>query len=775
MTSGYAPISIAQQGDGGYTIQNELFYIHSDSISVRISGEDLTGFNFEQLSQVPYCLGNVSGVIHTDVSRSSNIELRREIFLSDDGQYAAVRCLVKNKRDSTIHLGGINPLEINRASSLLVGGGKMREWKMLRYPFHKDDIPSYFRPTTVDKDFGDAVFSRLGAVAGQGVLYNTLNVSTRTITVGPVLIIRNIEKADSPLLMFCTMGIERHLMEMVLTTSEDRQNLKSFKVECNFDDIALDPEDEVSTHWLLITSGGHEADLLKTYTETVAGVYELAPLKQSPLTVYCSWYFYTFNLTEEHLLEELESIKKNKIPLDVFQIDDGWMDNYGSYQHDPEKFPHGIKYAAQKIREAGMAPGIWICPFVLEVDSPILEKYPDLMQLDREGNRIIYDTSINDCYVVDPTAPGAMDYFREIFTRFKEWGYTYFKLDWLRAIYEFDTVRFRDPKVNRAMAYTMALKAIRNIVGPECYICGCGGLADPGNFGLVDAQRTCTDVRGVWQGPEGVSKSGTIVTIKQNLLRNYINRFYHSDPDGTKIRIRTEPFFENERQCVGVYQSEGRYTDEEAFTICAHQYLCGGLVMISERFPELHESRLALLRHIAPVCAPPARIIDFDNPVCPTIFLTKVEPKCGELGTWWTLAVANWEDETVTRELRISDAMKVDEQNRFAAFEFRTQDFMGLFSPEDKIEITIPPHGIRVLRITPWDGAAPKVLGTDLHITGGGYEIVECVLGNREVRGRVSTPWRYPITVTVGFSNGSDGIAVLRDTVAVGDDQFSIS
>ena len=769
------PIQTRRASNGQYTIENGQFRIHSDSTRVRIGGEELTAFDFTDTSQRSDTIGHNHGVVKSDVSLTAGIEVRREIFVSNDGKCAAMRFGVKNTRDSLIHLEGIDTLEVAQEDSFLVGGGTMGEWKMLRYPFHKNDIPSYFKPTTVDKDFEDAVFSCVGAVPGQGVLYNRLNISTRTITSGPVLIIKNTQRKDTPALMLCTTGIERHFMEMFLTTTEDRQNLKSFKIECNFDGIVIDPGEEALTHWLLITTDSHESDLLQTYTETVAAMYKLPPVKQQPPTVYCSWYFYTFNLTEEYLLEELADIKKKNIPLDVFQIDDGWMDNYGSYQHDPEKFPHGMKYAAEKIREAGMIPGIWSCPFVIEVDSPILDKYPDIHQLDGDGNPIIYDTSINDCYVVDPTAAKAREYFEEIFTRFREWGYRYFKIDWLRAMYEFDTVRFRDPKVNRAMAYTMALKHIRQILEPDCYVTGCGGLSDPGNFGLVNAQRTCKDVRGIWRGPEEVSKSGAIVHLKQNLFRNYINRFYHSDPDGTQIRIRKEPFFKNERKCVGVFQSEGHYTDEEAFTICVQQYLCGGLVMISERFPELQESRLALLRHIAPACAPPARIIDFDSPACPTLFLTEVTPQCSSLGKWWTLAVGNWEDESVTRSIRLSEVMIPEGPSRFAVFEFKTQEFVGLFGLENNIGITVPAHAIRVLRLTPWDGQEPRILGTDLHITGGACEIAECDISAEKIEGTIATKWNYPVVVTAGFSKGPNAITIAKDTVAVGETHFEIT
>jgi len=352
-------ISINRENSGQYTIGDKDFRIQSDSVKVRLEDEELSEFTFANESQSSYTLGDSKGTVFSDASETAGLRITREIFVSDDGKRAAMRFAAKNQRDNRVHLDGIDTLQVNDEASMLVGGGVMREWKMLRYPFHKNDVPSYFRPTTVDKDFEDAVFSCINAVPGQGVLYNRMNVETRTISSGPILIIRNTERSGTPLLMLCTTGIEKHFMEMFLTTTQDRRNLESFRIECNFDGIAMDLGEEVDTHWLLMTTGEHESDLLKVYTDTVAAMYELPPVKRPPLTVYCSWYFYTWNLTQEYLLQELATIKEHNIPLDVVQIDDGWMDNYGSFTHDAKKFPKGMAYAAQKITEAGMMPGIW--------------------------------------------------------------------------------------------------------------------------------------------------------------------------------------------------------------------------------------------------------------------------------------------------------------------------------------------------------------------------------------------------------------------------------
>jgi hypothetical protein len=326
------------------------------------------------------------------------------------------------------------------------------------------------------------------------------------------------------------------------------------------------------------------------------------------------------------------------------------------------------------------------------------------------------------------------------------------------------------------MAYNLAMGMIRKILGKECYLTGCGGLSDPANLNIINGMRTCKDVRGTWNGPEGIAKSGALIQIKQNLLRNYFNRFYDSDPDATQIRRRDTPFSPQERKCVGVFQSEGHYTDDEALTICTHQYLAGGLVTISERFPELQAHRLAMLRHISPAGLPRARIADYGTPVCPTLFVTEIKPKCPSLAKWWTLAVGNWEDQPIKRTLQLANirAFLDPTAEQYAVFEFHTQSFLGVKKMNDKFEIEIPTHGIRLLRLLPWQGNRPVILGTDLHLSGGGIEITRCKISRSKIEGGISTKWRYPVVVTAGFPDKKNKIIVKSYTVQPGESKFLI-
>ncbi len=757
--------------DASYELSVDRHMLGSQPVDFDV--QEIPGLKpcFQEESKKSSLVGGLKGVISESTCTVSGLKITRETFVADCGSSAGIRFRISNTGNSRFHLNGIR-LAKSTGQGMLIGGVEAGDWKVLRFPTAKSDIPGYVCPGIVDKDFADAAFSCIKAVPGQGVVYNTVNMDTRTISSGPLMLIRSNLDPTGSVLMISSLGLDRHFFDVRLTTTQDRRCLESFEIDCGFDGMAMDSGESTGTSWLVFSCGRSETELIRLFTEMVSAEYGVTRPAKPSLTVFCTWYFYTFNFNSTHLDEELGTIKAKEIPLDVFQIDDGWMDSYGNYEPSPGKFPDGMEVVAKKIAHAGMMPGIWVAPFVIDEGSPVLSKYPDIIQRDAEGKPAVYDTSTNQCYIIDPTAPLAEEFLKGIFLKLKSWGFRYFKLDWLRCLYEFKEVRFHNPKVNRVVAYHSALKIIRDALGPECFLLTCGGLSDPAGVNLIDGVRTSKDVRGIWDGPEGVPMSGALIQIKQNMFRSYSNRFFHTDPDATQIRLRDKPFFENERKCVGVYQSEGHYTEEEAFTICAHQYLTGGMIMISERFPELQEDRLAMLRHLSPAITPPARILDIGHPICPTLFLVEVRPKCESLGNWWTLGVGNWEDNSVTRKCKLSEILPNTDAEQFAVFEFRTQKFLGVHSSDASLEIEIPPHGLRLLRIAPWTGKQ-MLLGTDLHFSGGGSEIEAFQSTPNSLKGRISTKWKYPVTVSGLFPVGT-GVVVRSVTVPPGSTNFVI-
>ncbi|MBQ1432352.1 MAG: alpha-galactosidase, partial [Ruminococcus sp.] len=92
------------------------------------------------------------------------------------------------------------------------------------------------------------------------------------------------------------------------------------------------------------------------------------------MTGYPSWYRHYQDINEEKLSSDLEALNGG----DIFQIDDGWQTAVGDWLSvDKQKFPEGMKVIADRIREKGYIPGIWMAPFVCEKDSVMFAEHPD--------------------------------------------------------------------------------------------------------------------------------------------------------------------------------------------------------------------------------------------------------------------------------------------------------------------------------------------------------------------------------------------------------------
>ena len=241
--------------------------------------------------------------------------------------------------------------------------------------------------------------------------------------------------------------------------------------------------------------------------------------------------------------------------------------------------------------------------------------------------------------------------------------------------------------------------------------------------------------------------------LKQNVMRTWMHRLWHVDPDAVLLRRRDEPLIEGPH---GQY-SLGRLSDDEARVVTLNQYLSGGIVCVAEKFRELDEDRRALLRHILPTIDAPALPLDPLEPVAPAQLVSRVEPRCRELGSWNTLAVINWDDESKRMRVTLEgEVIRGLVPGRLLVSEFFEQEVIGLFDAGTELDLgALRPHSCRLLRIAPWNGRDPVLAGTDMHLSGGGVEIASWqVAGKGEVSGRIETPWEYPVRLTVAFPDG---------------------
>ena len=122
---------------------------------------------------------------------------------------------------------------------------------------------------------------------------------------------------------------------------------------------------------------------------------------------------------------------------EVFCIDAGWFadpdigdwwSTVGEWREAPARFPDGgLRRVIDEIRAAGMAPGLWLEPEVVGIDSPAASRLPDEAFFHRFGRRVQEDRR----YHLDFRHPAARAHLDATVDHLvEEFGVEYLKLDY---------------------------------------------------------------------------------------------------------------------------------------------------------------------------------------------------------------------------------------------------------------------------------------------------------------------------------------------------------
>jgi alpha-galactosidase len=208
-----------------------------------------------------------------------------------------------------------------------------------------------------------------------------------------------------------------------------------------------------------------------------------ARISPSAPRVWCTWYRYFEDVTAADVTENLREIERRDLPVEVVQIDDGWSLGTGEWMRPNPRFG-SLPDAVAAIRDSGRRAGIWLAPFSVGAASDVARTHPDWLT-----GAAGYNWG-DDLVGLDLTHPGVRDYLGEVFSGLRDLGVEYLKLDFLYAG-AVPSVRF-DPDATPIAAYRSGLELIREVIGEEAYLLGCGAPILP-SAGLVDAMRVASD------------------------------------------------------------------------------------------------------------------------------------------------------------------------------------------------------------------------------------------------------------------------------------------
>ncbi len=514
----------------------------------------------------------------------------------------------------------------------------------------------------------------------------------------------------------------------------------------NCDNVRLDPGKKLETDWAVFNPVllDHR-DPLDKYLEAVARHNDVRVPAESPVG-WCSWYHFYTHLSEADVRANLQTIlaQQETLPIQLVQIDDGFESQVGDWFSFKPEFPNGVKPLAAEIHREGLVPGLWLAPFIVHPRSKVALQHPDWLLRRADGRPANAGFVWNVlCRALDLTVPEALEYVCSVVrTASKEWGYPYLKLDFLYAA-ALEGV-YRDPTLTRAQVLRRGMEAIRNAVGSEVTLLGCG--APLGSMlGLIEANRIGADVSGDWvpryYGIEAFIGSEPAMPSARNSIRNILTRamlhqrWWINDPDCLLVRPDT------------------RLTLDEVRSLASAIALTGGSLLVSDDLPKLPAERRRIAEVLLPVIGERARVIDWFDAEMPELLRVDQMAVCGERHL---LAKFNWSEAPVSFELT-PELFKLP-PGKYWAREFWSWKIASV-SAETPIRMTLPPHGCAVFTLQVVNAGEPVYLGSDLHLSQG-MELAEWRVDSMHIEATLRLPRRAAGVISLHLPASPQAIQV---------------
>ncbi|MFC7240733.1 glycoside hydrolase family 36 protein [Saliphagus sp. GCM10025317] len=468
---------------------------------------------------------------------------------------------------------------------------------------------------------------------------------------------------------------------------DDADGIHRVEAVCPFEGRTIEPGETLDVPTLWIDANRGLEDALPTLADLVGAEMNARVPEQVP-TGWCSWYHYFTDVTEDDVRENLAELQEWGIPVDLVQLDDGYMNAFGDWRTIDDDFSD-MSTLAEDIDGAGYTPGLWLAPFYAEAGSNLFSDHPEWFVTDPDtGDPVDGGFRAGDrLYGLDTTHPEVQSWLRETFeTVVDDWGFRYLKLDFLFAA-ALPGDRY-DDEATRFEAYRQGLEIIDETVGRDVFVLGCGAPLAP-SVGLVDAMRIGPDTDPVWETEgEAASQPALKNAVRNTLTRQFLHRrWWLNDPDCQLVRETSE------------------LTTAEREAFAALVATTGGVNVFSDRIAEIDSTGRRLLERSLP---PAERGVvegvaedEFpDRVVC---------ERPGDGAT--TVACFNWADEprTVTLDPR-----------RYADEPVAIWDGLDGCEIEasERIERTLPSHGVALYAVVESD-AEESIVGSADTLTGG--------------------------------------------------------
>lgn len=427
--------------------------------------------------------------------------------------------------------------------------------------------------------------------------------------------------------------------------------------------------------------------------EQYAATYsKAAAVKLNPVVNgWCSWFYSHGQINEDEVLKNAAFIASHLKPygMTVVQIDDGYYRAFGDWEGN-DRFPHGMKWLAEQIRQLGLTPGLWLAPYVVKKGTGLVETHPEFLIRGLDGD--IHPIRGDDTFALDVTHSGARKWLFDLFdTVANKWGYDFLKIDFVEWSLLAAPV-YHDRSISRAQAYRMGMETIRQAAGPHRHILDCGPAQN--TVGLIDSERAELDL------PELV-------------WAQYSNR-----QNGTAAATSRRYYFHGKTWITDVdHVGLGLLTPSQAQAAATLVAMSGGTVISGDRLTDLDPERIETLARILPAYGEAARPLDLFRNDLARVFTIPIHR---DFADWLVLAVFNYDAQSpLVETINLAEA-GLDNSRSYLAFEFWNQKLLGEF--QNMMTVRVNPGSVQLLslrEVRPY----PQIVGTSRHFTQGGREV----------------------------------------------------
>jgi hypothetical protein len=480
--------------------------------------------------------------------------------------------------------------------------------------------------------------------------------------------------------------------------------------------------DEWSGDWWAVGYFQDIRDGLEAYADEFA---RLQAIQLPPVPVgFMSWYSEKYGgALNEAAVTELSRYLATTFRdygYDFVQIDDLWQN--GQKRNGPAKdftrvdprgpYAGGMRPVAQQIRALGLRPGLWLLPFAIDHQDPILADRVPLIA--HRPNGTPYETNWSGT-ALDLTRREARAYVQGFIRQaVHDWGFQYLKLDGLHIgmataqTYphrhyvddRFGDVVFADPSQSNMQAGRAGLRAIREAAGPDTFLLGCCAPQNERSLGmamgLLDAMRVGADSEVRWSGGSG----GVVGGVQAAAALYFFNgRIWWNDPDAIYARA-SMPL-------------------HEVQTLASWVALTSTLNNQTDWAPDYPAERVELLRRTMPAhqltSVRPVDLLEHDPARVWVLTYDVTGQRHAVVGLF------NWSDADALISCSL-EPLGLGPDAPHSGFDFWSKQLTPVFTRE--LSLPVPARTCRIIAVrehTPH----PIVLSTSRHVTQGATDLVE--------------------------------------------------